>query len=506
MNHFAERTSLHEESEPMGKDVIVVGAGPVGLMLAGELRLGGVDVVLYDKLPAPSGESRGLGFTGRTAEVFAQRGLLSRIGEFRWGQHGHFGGVRINFDSLEESHYGVMGLAQSRTESMLGDWLEEIGVPVVRGHELVGYRESGDSVVVEFEGPDGRVEESASYLVGCDGGKSTLRELAGIAFPGEEATRGMYLADVVGANIRPRPIGERIPGGGMVLSVSTKPGTDRIVVHEPGVRPHHGEGELTFAELADAWQRVTGEDIHGASASWMTALTNAQGQAEVYRRGRVFLAGDAAHDHAPMGAQGVSVGLQDAVNLGWKLAATVKGWAPEGLLDTYQSERHPVGVKLLRNTLAQSLLYLSGEEMEPLRAVLRELVQIPEAARHLAGEVSGLDIRYEVGATGHPLLGLRVEPGLELRLADGGVTTVAELLYPARGVLVTTEGFAQERETAAGWADRIDIVTGAWSRTETAGGIPVPGAVLIRPDGYAVWAAPDGGDLSDALKGWFGPA
>lgn len=490
----------------MAREAIVVGAGPVGLMLAGELRLGGVDVALYDKLPAPSGESRGLGFTGRTAEVFDQRGLLSRIGEFRWGQHGHFGGVRINFDALEESHYGVMGLAQSRTEDMLGAWLEELGVPVIRGHELIGFTDSGDGITAEFEGPDGRVEETAQYLVGCDGGKSTVRTLAGIAFPGEEATRGMYLADVVGGNIRPRPIGEKIPGGGMVLSVSTKPGTDRIVVHEPGVRPHHGEGELTFTEVADAWQRMTGEVIHEAAASWMCALTNAQGQAEEYRRGRVFLAGDAAHDHAPMGAQGVSVGLQDAVNLGWKMAATIRGWAPEGLLDTYQSERHPVGQKLLRNTLAQSLLYLSGEEMEPMRAVMRELVQIPEAARHLAGEVSGLDIRYEVGATGHPQLGLRLQPSLELELAGGGRTTVAELLHAGRGVLITTPGFTAERELAAGWSDRIDSVSGSWTRKESAGGLPVPDAVLVRPDGYAVWAAPSGGDLSDALKAWFGPA
>ncbi|MFF1481858.1 FAD-dependent monooxygenase [Streptomyces sp. NPDC058301] len=491
----------------MTQGAIVVGAGPVGLMLAGELRLAGVEVALYDKLPAPSGESRGLGFTGRTAEILDQRGLLTKLGEFRWGKQGHFGGVRINFDELDESHYGVMGLAQSRTEETLGAWVEELGVTVRRGYEVTGYRETEDGVVVEYQGPDGPGEEAAQYLVGTDGGRSTIRRLAGIDFPGEPATRGMYLADVVGAGLRMRPIGERIEGGGMVLSVTLEPGIDRIVIHEPGVRPHHGEGELTFAEVADAWERMTGEDIHGASTRWMCALTNATGQATHYRKGRVFLAGDSAHDHAPLGAQGVSVGLQDAVNLGWKLAAAIKGQAPDGLLDTYHSERHPIGEQLLRNTLAQSLIYLSGEEMEPLRAVLRELVQIPDAARHLAGLVSGLDVRYDVDtdASGHPLLGLRLAPGRELKLAEGGRTRVAELLHSARGVLITTGGSREAAELAEGWSDRVDVVTGSWVPSDTASGED-PEAVLVRPDGHVVWAAPDGGKLRDALERWFGAA
>ncbi|MFJ8983098.1 FAD-dependent monooxygenase, partial [Streptomyces sp. NPDC102282] len=315
----------------MPKGAIVVGAGPVGLMLAGELRLGGVDVVVYEKLPAPSGESRGLGFTGRTAEVLDQRGLLTRLGEFRWGKQGHFGGVRINFDQLEESHFGVMGLPQSRTEELLEEWVTGLGVPILRGHEVTGFTETADGVVVAFEGPEGPGEDTARYLVGSDGSKSVVRRLAGIDFPGLDATRGMYLADVVGADLRMRPIGERIPGGGMVLSVTLEPGIDRIVIHEPGIRPDHGAGTLTFAEVADAWQRMTGESIHHASARWMTALTNATGQAAEYRRGRVLLVGDAAHDHAPLGAQGLSVGVQDAANLGWKLAGVINGWAPEGL-------------------------------------------------------------------------------------------------------------------------------------------------------------------------------
>lgn len=482
----------------MAKGAIVVGAGPVGLMSAAELRLGGVDVMVYDRLPAPSGESRGLGFTGRTAEILDQRGLLSRLGPFRWGQQGHFGGVRIDFDLLEESHFGVMGLPQSRTEQLLGDWAAELGVQIRRGYEVTGFAETGTGVTVQYQGPDGPGEDTAQYLVACDGSHSVVRERAGIAFPGDPATRGLYLADIVGAEIQPRPIGERIKGGGMVLAVGLGDGVTRIVIHEPGVRPHHGEGSLTFTEVADAWQRMTGDDIHHAEPRWMAALTDATGLAETYRAGRVLLAGDAAHDHAPLGAQGLSVGLQDAVNLGWKLAAVVKGRAPEELLDTYHAERHPVGRHLLRNVHAQSLLYLNAE-MEPLRAVMHELVQLPEAARQLAGQVSGLHIRYDVGAEGHPLLGLRLAPGYELACADGTVVRVAELLHAGRGVLILTSDVGLRQKTAARWADRIDVVVGSWVRENG------PEAALLRPDGHVAWAAPDGGDLEDGLTRWFGP-
>ena len=492
----------------MAHGAIIVGAGPVGLMLAGELRLGGADVVVYDKLPAPSGESRGLGFTSRTAEVFDQRGLLERLGDIRWGKQGHYGGVRIDFSLLEESHFGVMGLAQSATEDMLGAWVSDLGVEVRRGCELTGFTETDDGVVARFEGPDGPLEDTAAYLVGCDGGRSTVRRLAGIAFPGESATRGLYLADVVGADLRMRPIGERIPGGGMILSVTLEPGVDRIVIHEPGVRPHHGEGDVTFAEVADAWQRLTGEDIHHADASWMCALTNASGLAEDYRKGRILLAGDAAHDHAPLGAQGVSVGLQDAANLGWKLAAVLRGHAPQTLLDTYHSERHPVGEKLMTDVHAMSLLYLSGEEMEPLRAVMRELVQLPAAARHLAGRVSGLHLRYDVGdsAGGHPLLGLRLAPYRAVERPDGSRVRVAELLHPARGVLIITAGTtgaAALTDAAEGWAGRVDVVTGSWA-DQDAHDTDELQAVLVRPDGHIVWADGGAGDLTGALTRWFG--
>jgi 2-polyprenyl-6-methoxyphenol hydroxylase-like FAD-dependent oxidoreductase len=481
--------------------VIVVGAGPVGLMLAGELRLGGADVVVYDKLPAPSGESRALGFTRRVAESFEQRGLLNRLGDLRWGQQGHFGGVRIDLGMLDEDHHGVLGMPQSRTEEMLGDWLTELGVPVRRGYEAVDFRETADGVVVVFDGPDGRHEDTAEYLVGCDGGQSTIRTVAGIAAPGWEATRGMYMADITGVEVRQRPIGERVPGGNMVLAVSLGDGYYRILIHDKSLRPRPDSDALTFTEIADAWQRMTGESLHRATARWMRAFSNAAGLAAEYRRGRVFLAGDAAHNTPPLAGWGLSTGIQDAVNLGWKLAAAVGGRAPDGLLDTYHLERHPLGQQLLRNTQAASLLYLTGDEMEPLRSVMRELVAYKDAAGHFAGMVSGLGVRYDMHAGGeHPLLGRRMPPDRELELPDGGRTDIAELLHPARGVFISTDGSG----VAAGWSDRVDFVTGSWvpdGRPDAA-----LDAVLIRPDGYIAWAAPGGGELSDALGRWFGPA
>ncbi|WP_217141366.1 FAD-dependent monooxygenase [Streptomyces sp. AC627_RSS907] len=483
----------------MAKGAIVVGAGPVGLMLAGELKLGGVDVVVYDKLPAPSGESRGVGFTRRAAEVFEQRGLLERFGDVEWAQ-GHFGGVRIDFSKLEDNHFSVRGVPQFRTEEILENWLKELGVPVLRRHEVTGYRETPDGVVVEYQGPGGYGEDTAQYLVGCDGARSVIRTLAGIDFRGWGATRGMYMADLVGAGVRQRPIGEKVPGG-MVMAFNLENGVDRIVIHDENLRPPEDKSSLRFADIADAWQRMTGESLHHAEVRWISSFTDTTRQAEHYRNGRVLLAGDATHIHMPAGAQGMSVGVQDAANLGWKLAATINGWAPEGLLDTFESERHPVGEKLMRNTRAQTRLYLTGDEMEPLRAVMRELVQLPDVARHLAGIVSGLDIRYDMGPGEHPLLGLRLDPGRELRRADGTRGTVAELLHAARGVLIVTGESPSLERTAADWSDRIDVVAGSW--VEEGG----PEAVLLRPDGHVAWAAPDDPALlRQALGRWFGMA
>ncbi|WP_215453200.1 FAD-dependent monooxygenase [Streptomyces sp. ATCC 21386] len=488
----------------MPKGAIIVGAGPVGLMLAGELRLGGADVTVLEKLPAPSGESRGVGFTRRAAEVFDQRGLLARFGDVEWAQ-GHFGGVRIDFSQLQDNHFSVRGIPQYRTEQILCEWLDELGVDIRRSHEVLGCHESDDGVVVDYQGPDGPGRLAAQYLVGCDGARSLVRRMAGIDFPGWEATRGMYMADLVNTDIPHRPIGERVPGG-MVMSFNLQNGVTRIVIHNESLRPPEDKSHLTFGVIADAWQEMTGESIHDADVRWISSFTDTTRQAARYRKGRVLLAGDAAHIHMPAGAQGMSVGVQDAANLGFKLAAVINGRAPEELLDTYHTERHPVGRLLMRNTRAQTKLYLSGEDMQPLRAVMQELVADPDVARHLAGQVSGLDIRYDMGAGSHPRLGQRLRPDLPLKHADGNPGRVADLLHTARGVLLITSAAHDAetlRTTAAPWAGRVDVVTADFDddrHPET------PHALLVRPDGHIAWAAPDEADLEQALLRWFGTA
>jgi bifunctional hydroxylase/dehydrase len=481
-------------------NVIIIGAGPTGLMLAGELRLGGASVIVAERLAAPTGQSRGLGFTARTMEVFDQRGLLPRFGPLEKSPMGHFGGVQFDYTVLEGAHFGARGIHQSQTEAVLEQWAVDLGVDIRRGCEFVGVTEDDDGVDLTVRTADGMRELRAGYLVGCDGGHSQVRRAAGFDFPGTPATRGMYLADVVGCDLKPRFLGARLRGG-MVMAAPLSPGVDRIIVCEDGTpAPERGE-ETTFAEVADAWQRLTGEDIHGGSADWVSSFTDATRQATEYRRGRVLLAGDAAHIHLPAGGQGLSAGVQDAANLGWKLAATVQGWAPDGLLDTYHSERHPVGARLLMNTQAQGLVFLGGPEADPLRALFAELLAYDEVKRHLAGMVSGLDITYDVGADGHELLGRRLPP-LVLHTAAGAGTTT-ELLHAGQGILLDLAGDPALAGAVASHKDRVVAV----SATAESGVLADLAAVLVRPDGHVAWVAPDGAGtdgLQAALERWFG--
>jgi bifunctional hydroxylase/dehydrase len=485
----------------MQAPVIVVGAGPTGLMLAGELRLAGVEVIVLERLPAPVGESRGLGFTARAMEVFDQRGLLPRFGDIETSVAGHFGGLPVDFSSFDGAHFGVRGVPQARTEEILAEWATELGADIRRGWEVVGLAADEDGVDAHLQGPDGPARLRAPYLVGCDGGRSTVRRAAGFDFSGTAAAREMFLADVAGCQLRTRFIGEKVPGG-MVMAAPLGEGIDRIIVCERGTLPRRRAESPSFAEVADAWQRLTGEDIHGGVCLWVSAFTDATRQVTQYRRGRVLLAGDAAHIHLPAGGQGLSVGVQDSVNLGWKLAAVVHDWAPPRLLDTYHSERHPVGSRLLRNTQAQGFLYLSGDEVRPLRAVMAELIELKSVSRHLAGVVSGLDIRYDVGSGHHPLLGRRM-PRQDLLVGDSATDTT-RLLHSARGVLLDLVGNAELRRVASGWADRVDLVVATPLTTGAAGQLASIDAILLRPDGHIAWVAPDGGELSAALHRWFG--
>ena len=480
-------------------DVIVVGAGPAGLMLAGELRVAGVSVVVVDRLPEPMRQSRALGFSARTIEEFDQRGLLPLFGSVDTIPIGHFGGLLVDYRVVEGGSFGARGIPQSVTERVLGNWVEDLGGRIHRGHEVVGLDSDDDGVAVDVATPEGRKRLRAAYVAGCDGAWSTVRRLAGIDFPGRDGDVEVWLADVTNCRLRPRFVGERVPGG-MVMVLPAGPDTSRIILHEHGNRPQGRQQAPSFTEVADAYQRLTGEDIHAAKPLWVSWFTNASRLASRYREGRVFLAGDAAHIHLPIAAQGMSAGVQDAVNLGWKLAAQVRGYAPPGLLGTYHAERHPVGVRLVANTLAQGMLYLGGDEMQPLRDILAELMVYQDVRRHLVGMVSGLDIRYDVGPGEHPLLGGRL-PNRELVVA-GGKTTSYEFLHAGRGVLLDLADDPELRRIAAGWSDRVDIVTADLRDCEA----PLDG-LLVRPDGYVAWTTAEGagGDgLTDALTRWFG--
>ena len=482
-------------------DIIIVGAGPTGLMLAGELGLQGVSALVLDQLVEPMRQSRALGFSARTIEEFDQRGLLPRFGEVGTIPFGHFGGVPIDYTVVEGGSYGARGIPQSLTEGMLAAWATEQGAQVRRGCEVTGLATDADGVTVKVNTPDGPVRLTASYVVGCDGGRSGVRKLAGIDFPGSEATLEMWLADVAGIDLRLRFSGERVPGG-MVMVLPLGPHAKRVVVFERSRGIRGIQEPPTFEQVADTFQRLTGEDIHGAKPLWVSWFTDSSRQAAEYRRGRVLLAGDAAHVHLPIGGQGLSAGIGDAVNLGWKLAAVIKGRASDDLLDTYHTERHPVGAKVITNTLAQRTLYLSGDEMQPLREIFAELVGLPDVQRSLIGMVTGLDIQYEMGAGSHPLLGRRI-PNLELVGQDGKGTTF-ERLHAARGLVLDLADDAELRQTAVGWADRVEVVTATPHETGALDGVR---AVLVRPDGYIAWIAADGcesEDLTAALVRWFG--
>jgi bifunctional hydroxylase/dehydrase len=485
--------------EEFDTDVVVVGAGPTGLMLAGELNLAGVSTMVFDRLVEPMQQSRALGFSARTIEELAQRGLLSRFGDLGVIPMGHFGGMPIDYRVVEGGNFGVRGVPQSFTESVLADWATGLGARIERGCTVIDLETDDAGVTVVVEVPQGRRRVRARYVVGCDGARSVVRNRAGIGFPGTSAVVEMLIADVAGCPVRLRPTGE-LSSTGMVVVLPLGPHATRVVVFERGAGVRASTEPPTFTEVADSFQRVTGEDIHSGTPLWTSYFTDSSRHATEYRKDRLFLAGDAAHIHLPIGAQGISAGIGDAANLGWKLAAEIRGTAPSGLLDTYHTERHRVGERIIANTLAQRFLYLGGEEMEPLRQVFGELLVYPEVQRHLVGMVTGLDIRYDMGAGEHPLLGQRM-PDQDLLIGEQKTTTY-ELMRSGRGVLLDLHDDRRAQALASGWSDRVQTVTATRHDQE------IPGAsVLIRPDGYVAWLSPDGQDLpalATALTRWFG--
>ncbi|MFG2362789.1 FAD-dependent monooxygenase [Streptomyces mirabilis] len=499
-------TTDHQDTDTtiLDTDVLVVGAGPAGLMLATELRLGGAEVVVVDQRPGPTTESRASTLHARTMEILDSRGLLDELGTPPCEPRGHFGGVPLDL-TLPSSHPGQWKVAQTRTEELLQRRAAELGAVLRRRHQLLSLT-AEDGVEAEAIGPYGPVRIRARYLVGCDGEDSTVRRLVRAPFPGRDAARELLRADVSGVEVADRRF-QRLEHG--LAIAATREGVTRVMVHEFG-RPvaERGGAEPDFAEVTDVWKRVTGEDISQGTPLWVNAFGDANRQLAHYRHGRVLFAGDAAHRQMPSGGQALNLGVQDAFNLGWKLAAVVRGSAGEDLLDTYHSERHTVGRQVLANIRAQVELLLGGPEVEPARALLTELVALDGVRQHLAGMISGLGIRYdvegpEIHSDEHPLLGRRL-PDAWLEPTEGGARRrTTELLRTGRGLLLSLDGDGAPalRATAAPWSDRVAFVT---DRPAAGGPLPAGQTLLVRPDGYVAWAGSGPAGLARALTRWFG--
>jgi 2-polyprenyl-6-methoxyphenol hydroxylase-like FAD-dependent oxidoreductase len=490
--------------------VVVVGGGPTGMMLAGELALAGIDVAIVERRANQElAGSRAGGLHSRSIEIFDQRGIADRF--LAQGQVTRFTGfamITLDISDFPTRHNYVLGLWQNHIERVLAEWVRELKVPIFYGTEVTGFTQ--DETGVDVALADGR-SLRAEYLVGCDGGRSGIRKAAGIEFPGWDPTTSNLIAEV---EMTGKPeLGMRRDARGMhgigrvdyeirdgkIVYADTGPFRIMVTEQQPGAT-----SEPTLHDLSEALIGVYGTDYGIHSPTWISRFTDMTRQAATYRDRRVLLAGDAAHVHAPTGGQGLNTGVQDAMNLGWKLAQVVKKTSPESLLDTYQAERHPVAARVLRNTMAQIALLRTDDRTTALREFSSELLAMDEPRKRFAGMISGLDIHYDLGE-GHPLLGRRM-PDLDLITTDGSVR-VFSLLHKARPVLLNLG--EPNSFNVAPWTDRVQLLEakydGQWE-LPVIGTVSAPTAVLIRPDGYVAWAGETTWQgLAEALTTWFGP-
>ena len=480
--------------------VVIAGGGPTGLVLACELALAGVDVAIVERRENPDliGARAG-GLHARTIEVFDQRGIGDRFVALGTRHpavlfHSHL--VPLGISDFPTRRNFTLGLRQNHIERVLGEWAEQLAVPIDRGRDVTGFTQDEDGVDVALS--DGQLLR-ARYLVGCDGGRSIVRKTAGIEFAGWDPTSSWLIAE---AEMSDEPEwGFRQDDGGIYAIGKVEDGERvRLVLTE---RQLGTDREPTLRDVSERLVAVYGTDFGIYSPVWISRFTDMTRQAVTYRKQRVLLAGDAAHVHPPMGGQGLNIGVQDAVNLGWKLAQVVKLISPDGLLDTYQAERHPVAARVLRNTMAHVALSRTDARSKALHEIVSELLRMDEPRRKFAAMMSGLDMHYDLG-DGHPLLGRRM-PDLDLVTTNGPLRVFA-LLHGARPVLLN---FGEPGSfDITGWADRVQLVDADYAGTwelPALGTVAAPGAVLIRPDGYVAWV----GDrsqfgLAEALTRWFG--
>ena len=491
-------------------DVIIVGAGPTGLMLAGELALASVDVAIVERRANQElGGSRAGGLHSRTIEVLDQRGIADRfLSEGQVAQVAGFAGTTLDISDFPTRHNYGLGLWQKQIEHILAGWVGELAVPIFREREVTGFAQGDTGVEVELD--DGQ-SLRAKYLVGCDGGRSFIRKSAGIDFPGWDPTTSNLIAEVEMTEEPPLGIHRDAFGVHSFGRAAYEIHDGKVVYKESGpvrvmvTEQHVGQtAEPTLRDLSEALIAVCGTDYGVHSPISISRFSDMTRQAATYRKGRVLIAGDAAHVHAPDGGQGLNIGVQDAVNLGWKLAQVVQQTSPESLLDTYCAERHPVAARVLRTTMAAVALRRPDERTTALRDTMSELLGMDEPRKRFAAMLSGLDIHYDLGE-GHPLLGRRM-PDLDLT-TDEGPLRVFTLLHNGRPVLLNfgeRGGF-----DIALWADRVQLIdaqyVGSWE-LPVIGAVDAPGAALIRPDGYVAWAGDQAQlGLADALTTWFGP-
>ena len=478
--------------------VVVVGGGPTGLMLAGELALAGIDVAIVERRRDQDVIGlRSGGLHARTLEVFDQRGIADRfLIQGQTTRSALFSGISLDLSDVPSRHNYVLALWQKHIERILADWVDELGVRVHRGREATGFVQDAAGVAVELS--DGRTMR-AQYLVGCDGGRSLVRKAAGIDFPGSDPTTSNLIAEVRIAE-EPSEWGIRRDALGIHSLSRLDDGLVRVLVTEQQVG---ATAEPTLRDLSEALITVYGADYGVHSPVSLARFTDMTRQAAAFRKGRVLLAGDAAHVHPPDGGQGLQTGVQDAVNLGWKLAQVIKEISPESLFDTYHAERHSVAARVLHNTMASVALRREDERTKALRDMMSEILAMEGPRKRFAGMMSGLDIRYDLGE-GHPLLGRRM-PDLDLITADEPLRLFT-LLHDARPLLLNL-GKRGEFDIAP-WADRVRSVDARFDgalELPVLGTVLVPETVLVRPDGYVAWAGnPTSDGLTGALTAWFG--
>ena len=478
--------------------VVIAGAGPTGLMLGAELALAGIDVAIVERRANQDlAGSRAGGLHARTIEVLDQRGIADRfLSEGQLAQVAGFAWIRLDISDFPTRHNYGLALRQKHIERILAGWVQELDIPIYRERDVMNF--SQDAAGVDVDLSDGTSLRS-EYLVGCDGGRSLVRKIAGIDFPGWEPTTSNLIAEV---EVTEEPEwGLRHDAKGIHGISRLDEGPVRVMVTEQRVG---ATSEPTLQELSEALIAVYGTDYGIRSPTSISRFTDMARQAANYRERRVLLAGDAAHVHGPVGGQGVNIGIQDAVNLGWKLARVVNRKAPESLLDTYHAERHPIAARVLQNTLAQNALLRGVDDgIKALRNTLSELLSMDEPRRKFAAMMSGLDIHYNLGE-GHALLGRRM-PDLDLT-SHNGPLRVFTLLHDARAVLLNLG----EPDCFNGiqWPDRVMLINAKYDGTwelPALGAVTAPTAVLIRPDGYVAWVGDQThAGLANALTTWFG--